>query len=97
MSEEEATREAQRLKDVRYIADYVSRYIISAAQYPQFGAGGVPVEVAAEVYGKDAGWVRGGIINGWLPIGHAICKKERYNYYISPKKLWEDTGYVWKG
>lgn len=72
--------------------------------------GSVPVAVAARVYGKDASWVRAGIIGGWLPIGRAtrngelITKVEeinsklgRINFYISPKKLWEDTGYLWKG
>ena len=69
--------------------------------------GGVPVSVAAKVYGKDASWVRAGIILGWLPIGVATLKGEkvtelkkhdgRINYYISPKKLYEETGYEWKG
>lgn len=72
--------------------------------------GNVPVAVAAKVYGKAEHWVRAGIISGWLPIGHATrngeeitdvndidCKKGRINYYISPWKLMEDTGYVWEG
>ena len=76
----------------------------------KFSAGSVPVAVAAKVYGKDANWVRAGIISGWLPIGVATrrgkqvesindmdSKKGRINYYISPKKLYEDTGYIWKG
>ena len=71
---------------------------------------GVPVKVAAEVYGKDPTWVRAGLICGWLPIGYATRngkqvtdlkemngKKGRINYYISPVKLKEDTGYVWDG
>lgn len=75
-----------------------------------FAEGYVPVDVAARVYGKDASWVRAGIISGWLPIGRATrdgklvtdikemdSKFGRINYYISPKKLYEDTGYVWKG
>lgn len=75
-----------------------------------FGEGSVPVAVAARVYGKDASWVRAGIISGWLPIGRATrngklitdlaemnSKFGRINFYISPKRLWEDTGYVWKG
>lgn len=75
-----------------------------------FGRGSVPVIVAARVYGKDASWVRAGIVSGWLPIGTAtrkgvlITKLEemdsrlgRINFYISPKKLWEETGYIWKG
>ena len=36
-----------------------------------FESGSVPVVVAARVYGKDASWVRAGIISGWLPIGKA--------------------------
>lgn len=75
-----------------------------------FANGSVPVCVAASVYGKDASWIRAGIISGWLPIGKAtrngklITKIEdmnsklgRINFYISPKLLWEETGYVWKG
>lgn len=70
----------------------------------------VPVSIAAKVYGKDPCWVRAGIIEGWLPIGHATRKgvlvtsvneinsrKGRINYYISPQKLYEDTGFLWKG
>lgn len=72
--------------------------------------GSVPVSVAARVYGKDASWVRAGIVAGWLPIGKAtrngqlVTKIEdidsrygRINFYISPKLLLEDTGYMWKG
>lgn len=76
----------------------------------QFPRGSVPVWVAAKVYGKDACWVRAGIISGWLPIGKATRNgKEitsldemdsrcgRINFYISPKLLWEETGYIWRG
>lgn len=76
----------------------------------EFVKGSVPIAVAAKVYGKDASWVRAGIISGWLPIGVAtrngelVTKVEdinsklgRINFYISPKKLWEDTGYIWRG
>lgn len=72
--------------------------------------GSVPIAVAAKVYGRDASWVRAGIISGWLPIGKATrngklitdvsemdLKLGRINYYISPKLLYEDTGYVWTG
>lgn len=75
-----------------------------------FAQGSVPVVVAARVYGKDAAWVRTGIVSGWLPIGRATRNGElvtdisqmnskygRINFYISPKKLWEDTGYIWEG
>ena len=72
--------------------------------------GSVPVRVAAMVYGKDTSWVRAGIIAGWLPIGEATrngvkitdikqmdSKYGRINYYISPKLLYEQTGFVWEG
>lgn len=71
--------------------------------------GSVPVKIAAKAYGKDPAWVRAGIIGGWLPIGTATRNGEvvtdvremdsrlgRINYYISPKKLYEETGFVWK-
>ena len=71
--------------------------------------GSVPVAIAAKVYGKDASWVRAGIITGYLQIGVATrrgiqitslnqmnSKYGRINYYISPQKLYEETGYMWK-
>jgi hypothetical protein len=75
-----------------------------------FKSGSVPVAVAARVYRKDASWIRAGLIAGWLPIGTATrngkqvldvqdmdSRLGRINYYISPKRLYEETGYVWKG
>lgn len=71
--------------------------------------GSVPVAVAARIYGKDPAWIRAGIISGWLPIGTATRNGQkitdvkqidsrygRINYYISPKKLYEETGYLWE-
>lgn len=75
----------------------------------EFQAGSVPVAVAARVYGKDASWVREGIKAGWLPIGTATRsgkkvtepgrgpRNTRTNFYISPRKLYEETGFYWKG
>ena len=70
----------------------------------------VPVVIAAKVYGKDPSWIRAGLISGWLPIGYATrngvkvisidqmnSKYGRINYYISPSKLYNDTGYMWEG
>ncbi len=71
--------------------------------------GSVPVAVAAKVYGKAEYWVRAGLILGWLPIGNAtrngklitsldeVNPRQRINYYISPAKLYEHTGFEWKG
>lgn len=75
-----------------------------------FAMGSVPIAVVARVCKKDASWVRAGIVAGWLPIGTATrngklvtkieemdSKQGRINYYISPKRLYEETGYLWKG
>ena len=62
-----------------------------------FAPGSVPVAVAARIYGKDATWVRAGLITGYLQIGTATRNGNVINYYISPKKLYEETGYIWKG
>ena len=71
--------------------------------------GSVPVAVAAKVYGKDPCWIRAGLITGYLPIGKATRNGKqitdlaqqghggRINYYISPKLLYEQTGYLWDG
>lgn len=91
-----AEQEVKILYDAQQVAEHVTRKLLSAAQYPEFGAGGVPMAIAAEVYGKDATWVRQGIEDGWLPIGHMTRSENKRNFYISPKKLWEDTGFVWK-
>lgn len=76
----------------------------------EFPQGSVPVAVAARVYGKDASWVRAGIVSGWLPIGKATrsgklvttieemdSRYGRISFYISPKRLYEETGFLWKG
>ena len=76
----------------------------------EFPQGSVPVAVAARVYGKDASWVRAGIVSGWLPIGKATrsgklvttieemdSRYGRINFYISPKRLYEETGFLWTG
>ena len=76
----------------------------------EFTPGSVPVAVTARVYAKDAAWVRAGIVSGWLPIGKATrsgklvttieemdSRYGRINFYISPKRLYEETGFLWKG
>lgn len=59
-----------------------------------FTPGSVPVVVVARVYGKDASWVRAGIISGWLPIGKATrtvrCVEAR-SYYIERMKTVEQV------
>ncbi|MBQ6480685.1 MAG: hypothetical protein IJI45_06170 [Anaerolineaceae bacterium] len=65
---------------------------------PELAIGSVQVSIAAKAYGKDACWVRAGLICGWLPIGNATrhgklvttiekmdSRLGRINYYNSPK------------
>ena len=100
----------QELSSAPQIAEHVCRMLQSSMQYPEFAPGSVPIPVVAKAYGKDADWVRAGIITGWLPIGRATRNGQlvtdisqmdsrfgRINYQVSPKKLWEDIGYVWRG
>lgn len=102
------------MEDKNELSELLSELLIEVRKIgttgiPEFAGGGVPVSVAAKVYGKDADWVKARIIRGELPIGIATrngkkvesveqmnSKYGRINYYISPKKLWEDTGYIYR-
>ena len=79
------------------VAERVARILISGMQYPEFGPGSPTVPEVAKIIGKDAYFVREGIEKGWLPIGVCKINDGKRNFYISPKMLWEVTGYVWKG
>ena len=82
------------------IEDDIVRKLSNAMKLPEFcNDGGVPTKVAASVFGKSETFVRDGIESGRLPIGFVErgIGKNRCNVYISPKLLWEYTGYVWKG
>lgn len=63
----------------------------------EFVKGGVPIKVAASVFGKGEQWVRVNMQNGNLSIGVVTGDYPRRNYYISPKLLYEQTGFLWKG
>ena len=76
----------------------------------EFVNGSVPIAIVAKVYGKDEAWVRAGIVAGWLNIGKATrngklvtdvneinSRLGRIRYYVSPKLLYEETGYIWRG
>lgn len=100
-------------EDLQSLGEIIGRTIensLFARQVPEFAPGSVPVPLVAALYGKDASWVRAGIVVGWLPIGIATrggkqvtkieemnSKLGNINYQISPKKLYEETGYIWKG
>lgn len=68
-------------------------------EVPKFSGENVPVNVVAKVMKKDPQFIRQGLILGFLKIGVAYKKEGsgQYDYYISPRKLWEETGYVYCG
>ena len=81
------------------IEEDILRKLSTMRQVPEFAPGGVPVKIAAKVVGKGEDFVRDGSEAGRLPIGCVAREKERQrcNVYISPKLLWEYTGFVWRG
>lgn len=64
---------------------------------PKFTGANVPVAVAAKVMRKDKQFIRQGIIQGLLKFGVAFKKEgsNEYDYYISPIKFWQETGYIY--
>ena len=64
----------------------------------QFSGNNVPISEVAKIMKKDKQFVRIGIQEKWLPIGVAYSKEgsSEYSYYVSPKKLYEYTGYIYK-
>ena len=87
---------AERKEENRQV-DKLMRLLIERLEQPKFLPGGVPVKVAAAVYGKAPYFIHEGIRAGWLPIGHCKPGEQKDNFYISPKKLWEDTGFIYTG
>ena len=75
---------------------------------PDFDGKNIPVKDVARLMGKDQQFIRQGIIRGLLPIGVAFKKNitdakwnegketSQYDFYISPKLLWEYTGIIYK-
>lgn len=59
--------------------------------------GNLPVKVAARVMGKSEIYVRHALEDKRLDIGCCVCRGKRKSYYISPKKFYELTGYIWEG
>lgn len=71
------------------IAGQITRSLVGIVAVPEFSTKKLSVKVSAKVYGKSESWVRNGIFEGWLPIGHATASESRKNVYISLKRLWE--------
>lgn len=78
-------------------------------EVPKFDGRNVPVKEVARLMGKDQQFIRQGIIKGFLPIGTAFKKtiidqkwneekeSSQYDFYISPRLLWEYTGIIYNG
>lgn len=84
-------------KEENALLDKLLKILAIRPETPEFAPGGVPVKVAAAVYGKAPYFIHEGIRAGWLPIGHVKPGDQKDNFYISPLKLWQDTGFIYKG
>ena len=65
---------------------------------PRFDGSNVPVSVVARALRKDAQFIRIGLQRGILPFGCALKtddSNKQYDYYVSPQKLYEYSGYVY--
>ena len=93
--------------EVHQFAAEVARIVSGIPQMPEFSNERLTVKSVSKILGIPESSVRAGIIYGWLPIGTAyrgnkiITSQTKSNvrteYVISPRKLWEEFGYVWKG
>lgn len=90
--------------EVHQFAAEVAR-IISGIQMPEFSSESMSVSDASQLIGLPVTAIRAGIVYGWLPIGVAVQNNKpakslsggRITYIISPRKVYEVTGHVWKG
>ncbi len=77
--------------------------IEKAIYHPEFADSPVPMEVAVKVLGMDSNTIRNRMEMGLMDIGSvfpAVQKRGKRSYrsvYISPKKFYEYTGYIWRG
>lgn len=94
---EEKEMEVEERKEENRQMNKLVRILTERLEQPEFLPGGVPVRVAAAVYGKAPYFIHEGIRAGWLPIGHCKPGEQKDSFYISPKRLWEDTGFIYTG
>ncbi len=92
--------ELERMKERNEITKKVLRSLKMSLAIPDFSGitGGVPVELAAKVMGKEVDYIKQGIREEWLPIGvyGVYTADKQAEYYISPKLFWEFTGYTFR-
>lgn len=91
--------------EVHQFAAEVAKIISGISQMPEFSSESMSVSDASKLIGLPVTSIRAGIVYGWLPIGTAIQNNKpakslsggRITYIISPRKVYEVTGHVWKG
>lgn len=91
--------------EVHQFAAEIARIISGIPQMPEFSSESMSVSDASKLIGLPVTSIRAGIVYGWLPIGTAIQNNKpakslsggRITYIISPRKVYEVTGHVWKG
>ena len=77
--------------------------LMEVIQPIEFGAGGVPMETAEKVLGMKRSTIIDHMQDGSLDIGTVFpAPKKRgvrayRSTYISPKKFYELTGFIWRG
>ena len=94
----------KQLTAAEQIAGHVCRILMdNMNQVPEFADTPVPIRIAEKVLGMSADQIRNRMEDGSLDIGFIFPspkkrgKRAYRNTYISPKKFWEVTGYIWKG
>lgn len=95
----------EKSAQVHQFAEEVARIISGIPQMPEFSSESMSVSDASQLIGLPVTSIRAGIVYGWLPIGTAIQNNKpakslsggRITYIISPRKVYEVTGHVWKG
>lgn len=91
--------------ELHQFAAEIARIISGIPAMPEFSTERLTVDDVSKMIGIPAASVRAGIVYGWLPIGTAtrnnkVVKSltgEKTSFFISPRKLYEETGYVWRG
>lgn len=86
-------------------ASEIARMLSYSGQPPEFSNENMSVSDASKLIGIPPSSIRAGIVYGWLPIGTAIQNNKpaknlsggRITYIISPRKVYEVTGHIWKG
>lgn len=105
MTPEEVRVYVKKSAEVHEFAAEVARIVSGIPQMPEFSSETITVADASQLIGLPVTAIRAGIVYGWLPIGVAIQNNKpakslsgsRITYIISPRKVYEVTGHVWRG